>query len=34
MRICIRTRVMCLMLDRAYVYAYGRWYIYGLWLSR
>jgi len=30
MRICIRTRVMRLMLDRAYAYAYGRLYIYGL----
>jgi hypothetical protein len=28
-RICIRTRVMCLMLDGAYVYAYERLYIYG-----
>jgi len=34
MRICIRTRVMRLMLDRAYAYAYGRLYIYGLWPSR
>jgi hypothetical protein len=29
MRICIRTRVMRLMSDRAYAYAYGRLYIYG-----
>jgi len=29
MRICIRIRVMRLMSDRAYVYAYGRLYIYG-----
>jgi hypothetical protein len=29
MRICIRTRVMRLILDRAYAYAYGRLYIYG-----
>ena len=34
MRICIRTRVMRLMSDRAYAYAYGRLYIYGLWPSR
>ena len=29
MRICIRTKVMRLMSDRAYTYAYGRLYIYG-----
>jgi hypothetical protein len=29
MRICIRTRVMRLMSDRAYAYANGRLYIYG-----
>jgi hypothetical protein len=29
MRICIRIRTMCLMLDSAYAYAYGRLYIYG-----
>jgi len=29
MRICIRTRVMHLMSDRAYAYAYGRLQIYG-----
>jgi hypothetical protein len=29
MRICVRTRVMRLVLDRAYAYAYGRLYIYG-----
>jgi hypothetical protein len=29
MRICIRTRVMRLMSDRAYTYAYGRLYTYG-----
>jgi hypothetical protein len=29
MRICIRTRVMRLMSDRAYAYAHGRLYIYG-----
>jgi len=29
MRICIRTTVMRLMLERAYAYAYGRLYIYG-----
>jgi len=29
MRICIRTRVMRLMSDRAYAYEYGRLYIYG-----
>jgi len=29
MRICIRTKVMRLMSDRAYAYAYGRLYIYG-----
>jgi hypothetical protein len=29
MRICIRTRVMRLMRDRAYAYAYGRLYIFG-----
>jgi hypothetical protein len=29
MRICIRTRVMRLMSDRAYAYAYGRLYIDG-----
>jgi len=29
MRICIRTRVMRLMSDRAYAYAYERLYIYG-----
>jgi len=29
MRICIRTKVMHLMSDRAYAYAYGRLYIYG-----
>jgi len=34
MRICIRNRVMRLMSDRAYAYAYGRLYIYGLWPSR
>jgi hypothetical protein len=34
MRICIRTRVMRLMSDRAYAYTYGILYIYGLWLSR
>jgi hypothetical protein len=30
MRICIRTRAMRLMSDRAYAYAYGRLYIYRL----
>ena len=34
MRICIRTRVIRLMSDRACAYAYGRLYIYGLWPSR
>jgi len=34
MRIYIRTRVMRLMSDRAYAYAYGRLYIYGHWPSR
>jgi len=34
MRICIRTRVMRLMSDRAYAYAYGRLYIYGPLPSR
>jgi hypothetical protein len=29
MRICIRTRVIRLISDRAYAYAYGRLYIYG-----
>jgi len=29
MRICTRTRVMRLMSDRTYAYAYGRLYIYG-----
>jgi len=33
MRICIRTRVMRLMSGSAYVYAYGRLDIYGLWVS-
>jgi len=28
MRVCIRTRVMRLISDRAYAYAYGRLYIY------
>jgi hypothetical protein len=30
MRICIRTRVMRLMSDRAYAYAFGSLYIYRL----
>jgi len=34
MRICIRTRVMRLLSDSAYAYAYGRLYINGLWPSR
>ena len=29
MRICIRTRVIRLISDIAYAYAYGRLYIYG-----
>jgi hypothetical protein len=34
MTIYIRTWVMRLMSDRAYAYAYGKLYLYGLWPSR